>query len=76
MDAYRPCLSYLDLRTGNWASKVMAWLDTTLQPTASELHYRILPAVLVFRLNEANNYKWVVQEAMGRLCHYLHLFER
>ena len=72
MDAYGPCLFCLELRTGKWAGKVKGCLDTAMQPIPSELHYRIAPAVLVASLNEADDTKWVAQEAFGRLREELH----
>ena len=38
-------------------------MDTGMQPTSTELHYWIAPAVLVDRLNQANDHKWLAQEA-------------
>ena len=71
MDAYGPCL---ELRTGKWISKLKRWMDNAMQPTATEWHDRIAPAVLVDRLNEVNDNKWVVQEALGHLCEDSHRF--
>ena len=46
-------------RTGKWFSKLKRWMDIAMQPTATKPHYRIAPAVLADRLNEANDNKWV-----------------
>ena len=45
-------------------------------PPPTELHYRTAPAVLVARLNEVHDTKWVAQEALGQLREDLYRLRR
>ena len=49
-------------------------MDTAMQPTPTEPQNQIAPAVLVARLNEVNDTKWVAQHALGRLREDVHRF--
>ena len=66
----------LELTTSKWASKVNGWMDIAMHPTPTEPPYRIAPAVLVARLLDANNTKWVAWEALGRLREDFHRFRQ
>ena len=58
------------------ATKVKGWMDTAMQPTATEPHYRIALAVLIDSPNEANDNKWLAHDALRRLHKDLHWFRQ